>query len=72
MAIALTDDQHKDNVTQIVSRRDIYDNNFLYSIIDLNQEERQSPDEINDIFSGCKTRTARQRTTSSMTTLEPL
>jgi hypothetical protein len=57
-------------VTEEVSRCDIYDNNFLYNIIDNGkQDQSNEPELIEDIFADCKARTARQRTSSSMPVL---
>ena len=57
-------------VTEEVSRFDIYENNFLYSIIDNGkQNHSDEPDLVSDIFAGCKARTARQRTSASMPVL---
>lgn len=58
-------------VTHEVSRRDIYKNNFLYSIIDNGKDDHsQKPEIIQDIFATCKARTARVRTSASMPMLE--
>jgi len=57
-------------VTEEVTRCDIHQNNFLYNIIDNNKNNNSAkPKQIKDIFSGCKTRTARNRTSSSMPAL---
>jgi len=57
-------------VTEEVSRRDIYENNFLYYIVDNGKQEQSTePDLIEDIFADCKARTARQRTSASMPVL---
>ncbi|PSS73188.1 hypothetical protein AYI74_04235 [Shewanella algae] len=54
-------------VTEEVSRCDIYGNNFLYHIVDNGRREKSTaPELIEDIFSDCKARTARQRTSASM------
>ena len=57
-------------VTEKISRRDIYENNFLYSIVDNgNLKQSAEPELIEDIFADCKARTARQRTNASMPVL---
>lgn len=57
-------------VTEEVSRCDIYENNFLYNIIDNGKQDHSAmPDLIEDIFAACKARTARQRTSASMPVL---
>ncbi|EJL6397986.1 TPA: hypothetical protein PMB17_002881 [Vibrio cholerae] len=57
-------------VTEEVSRCDIYHNEFFYSIVDNGKEDQSTaPTVIEDIFAGCKSRTARKRTTASMPTL---
>lgn len=57
-------------VTEEVSRCDIYENNFLYNIVDNGKPDQSAaPELIEDIFSGCKARTARQRTSASMPVL---
>lgn len=54
-------------VTEEVSRCDIYKNKFFYSIVDNGKKEQSTaPVLINDIFAGCKARTAKKRTTASM------
>lgn len=56
--------------TEEVSRKDIYDNNFLYNIIDNGKQDISAPPElIEDIFAGCKARTARVRNSASMPVL---
>jgi hypothetical protein len=56
--------------TEEVSRCDIYQNNFLYNIIDNGKDNLEAdPSQILDIFAACKARTARQRTSSSMPVL---
>lgn len=53
--------------TEEVSRLDIYDNNFLYNIIDNGKVDRSiPPKEITDIFSQCKSRKAKTRTSGSI------
>jgi len=59
-------------VTHIVSRRDKYENNFLYSIIDNRKNDNQPPIQIEDIFAACKARKARVRTSSSMPMLKEI
>ncbi len=57
-------------VTEEVSRCDIYENNFLYSIIDNGKQDQSvKPKLIKDIFADCKARKARQRTSASMPVL---
>jgi hypothetical protein len=52
-------------VTHEVERCDIYENNFLYSIVDkAKQDKSQQPEFIKDIFADCKKRTAKPRTPS--------
>jgi hypothetical protein len=54
-------------VTEEVLRCDIYENAFLYNIIDEGkQNHSDQPELIEDIFAECKARTARQRTTAAM------
>ena len=57
-------------VTEDISRRDIYKNNFLYSIVDNGKANKsEKPKFIEDIFSACKKRVAKQRTSGSMPVL---
>lgn len=57
-------------VTEEVSRCDIYKNNFIYSIVDNGKQDQSAePELIEDIFSGCKARTSKQRTSASMPVL---
>jgi hypothetical protein len=57
-------------ITEEVSRRDIYNNNFIYSIIDNGKYDQSlEPKRIEDIFIDCKTRIAKQRINASMPTL---
>ncbi|HHF2882871.1 TPA: hypothetical protein ACPJZV_004197 [Vibrio diabolicus] len=57
-------------VTEDVLRRDIYDNEFFYSIVDNGKKELSTaPVLIEDIFSGCKARVARKRNKASMPAL---
>lgn len=59
-----------DLVTEEVSRVDIYENNFAYTIIDNGKEDHSTePTLVEDIFACCKTRTPRQRTSASMPVL---
>jgi hypothetical protein len=54
-------------VTFDVSRIDIYENNFLYSIIDkAHKSNVAKPEIIDEIFAGCKARKAKKRTSASM------
>lgn len=53
-------------VTEEVSRRDIHENNFLYSIVDNGKENSVTPTLIEDIFTDCKARTPRQRISASI------
>lgn len=54
-------------VTEEVCRKDIYMNEFLYEIIDNGKADLSAkPEYIEDIFSGCKARKARERTSASM------
>ncbi|MFM5115114.1 hypothetical protein ACEUAG_14415 [Aeromonas hydrophila] len=54
-------------VTEVVSRTDIYENTFLYHIIDNGKHNHLAvPELVEDIFADCKSRIARQRTSSSM------
>ena len=56
--------------TEKVSRCDIYDNNFLYYIVDNGKKDYSiEPKIIKDVFSGCKKRIAKQRTSASMPVL---
>jgi hypothetical protein len=56
--------------TEEVSRCDIYENNFLYNIIDNGKHDHKTdPELISDIFAACKARKPRQRTSSSMPSL---
>ncbi|MCA6219967.1 hypothetical protein [Photorhabdus antumapuensis] len=56
--------------TEEVSRYDIYENNFLYNIIDNGKPDQSvEPVLIEDIFAGCKARTAKLRTSVSMPVL---
>lgn len=58
-------------VTHEISRKDIYENNFLYSVVDNGKTNTEdSPQLIEDIFAACKARKARERTTSSMPALD--
>lgn len=57
-------------VTENVSRCDIYENNFLYSIIDNSKQDISAePKLIHDIFVDCKKRIAKKRTRASMPVL---
>lgn len=57
-------------VTEEVSRYDIYENNFLYNIVDNGKPDQSAePELVEDIFADCKARTARQRTSASMPVL---
>jgi len=52
-------------VTHNVERCDIYDNNFMYSIVDLSHEvDEVEPELIEDVFVACKQRVAKPRTPS--------
>ncbi len=54
-------------VTEEVSRCDIYDNTFMYSIVDNGKSDKNvRPVQITDIFAACKARVAKERTSSSM------
>lgn len=58
-------------VTHEVSRCDIYENNFFYSVIDNGKlDHLQNPELIRDIFAACKERTAKVRTSYSMPILK--
>jgi len=58
-------------VTHSVSRVDIYDNDFLYSIVDFSKTDKaENPKQVSDIFDACKKRVAKKRTKSFMPTLE--
>ena len=53
--------------TEVVSRIDIYGNNFLYNIIDNGKHDQSIPPEmISDIFAHCKARKGKKRTSGSM------
>ena len=57
-------------VTHHIERLDIYNNNFMYSVVDLSHTNSGlEPKLIKDIFSACKQREAKPRT-PSMPTLE--
>ena len=56
--------------TEEVSRRDIHGNVYLYNIIDNSKKVHTTqPVVIEDIFAGCKARTARKRISASMPVL---
>lgn len=57
-------------VTDEILRCDIYQNKFFYSVVDNGKKDQSiEPVLIDDIFAGCKARTARKRITASMPTL---
>ncbi|MGI3129106.1 hypothetical protein ACRSLK_01760 [Halopseudomonas pachastrellae] len=58
-------------VTQEVSRVDMYENNFLYTIIDNSKSDTsEKPEEVQNIFAACKARVAKKRKSSSMPVLD--
>lgn len=57
-------------VTEEVSRRDKYGNNFLYAIVDKSKPEKAAePVLVEDVFADCKARKAKKRARAAMPTL---
>ena len=55
------------DATEEVTRSDIYGNTFLYSIVDNAKKDKSSkPMLVEDIFSACKARKEKKRTSASM------
>ena len=60
-----------DLVTHEISRRDIYGNNFLYSVVSSDPEERTaSPEAVEDVFAGCRNRKPKKRAAAAMPSLK--
>lgn len=58
-------------VTHRISRRDIHDNNFIYSVIDKAKDDPSAPPEcVEDIFRACKERKPKKRVSAFMPSLE--
>jgi len=52
----------KKNITHTIQRDDIYDNSFLYEVIDHTATSSNEPTLITDIFADCKSREPKKRT----------